>query len=102
MQKLKDIYGRVPVFLKNLYALAVYVFLFWMVFFDNYNVFFRLKLAGQLHQAHQQETYYTQQIKQVKSDLNELFSTNEALEKFDREKYYMKRDDEDVFVIVHK
>lgn len=48
---------------------------------------------------HERE-YYIGQIEKNKTEMKELFTNNKNLEKFAREKYYMKRSNEDVFVFV--
>lgn len=74
---------------------------FMLLFFtDRNNIFDQYKLYKQYQKAKAENAYYQEQIKKAKQDYNELFSNNKNLEKFAREKYLMKRDDEDVFVIV--
>ena len=46
--------------------------------------------------------YYTTEIANNKESLNELMSSMDNLEKFAREKYLMKRDNEDIFVFVEE
>jgi len=48
------------------------------------------------------KSYYADELEKSKSDLNELISSPANLEKFAREKYLMKKDDEDIFVFVEK
>ena len=49
-----------------------------------------------------QKAYYTNEIEKVKEERKELFSSWENLEKFGREKYHMKRDSEDIYLIVEE
>lgn len=84
---------------KNKYWITLGVFVLWMTFFDQYD----LKNIFGLYQQHQQvlrdKEYYQDQIKDTKIKLQELSSDRDKLEKFARENYLMKRDDEDVFII---
>jgi len=61
---------------------------------DQYN------LRKQYSKVKTEHDYYIDQIAKAKHDYNELFSNDKNLEKFAREKYLMKRDNEDVFVVV--
>jgi cell division protein DivIC len=98
--KIKSAYSKVPSFLKTKYALVIYLFLIWMTFFDYYNVFTRFQIYGELKEARNKKAYYKKEIQKVKTDLKELFTDEESLEKFAREKYYMKKENEDVILIM--
>lgn len=91
---------ELPAFFRNKYVLVIMAFLIWMLFFDNYNFFVRNEIRSELREVRQKKAYYEAQIRDVKNELNSLFGSEESLEKFAREKYYMKRADEDVFIIV--
>ncbi len=93
-------WNELPAFFRNKYILVTLAFLIWMLFFDNYNLFVRSEIRGELREVRQKKAYYEAQIEEVKTELNSLFGSEESLEKFAREKYYMKRADEDVFIIV--
>lgn len=74
-----------------------------MLFFSDKNsVLDQYKLYKQYNKVKAEHRYYEQQIEKARSEYNELFSNDKNLEKFAREKYLMKRDDEDVYVIVEK
>ncbi|MFN5884218.1 MAG: hypothetical protein ACK445_02655 [Bacteroidota bacterium] len=60
----------------------------------------QVKLYGQYNKVKAEHQYYTQEIERAKKEYNELFSNDKNLEKFAREKYLMKREDEDVYVII--
>lgn len=73
-----------------------------MLFFDQNNVFLQVNRMSDLHTASSQTKYYVEETKKTQVDLNQLKYDQKALEKYAREKYYMKKPDEDVFVIVEK
>ncbi len=93
-------WNELPAFFRNKYVLVTLAFFIWMLFFDNYNFFVRSEIRGELREVREKKAYYEAQIKEVKNELSSLFGSEESLEKFAREKYYMKRADEDVFIIV--
>ncbi len=85
---------------KNKYFLAVVVFAVWMLFFDRNDMVSQYGYSSQVSKLEQEKEFYLAQIASVKKDLTELDSNLNSAEKFAREKYFMKKDNEDVFVIV--
>ena len=100
MNKWRQKYQDLPWFLKNFYFAIILLFIVWMTFFDANNLFYQLKLSSKMNSLQNQKDYFSNEIKDVEALKEELFSTNENKEKFAREKYYMKKDSEDVFIIV--
>lgn len=100
--KLKSLGLSVLPYLKNKYILAFILFFFWLMFFDRYNVLSQLELGSQKKQLEKDKAYYKKEIIQVKKDLQELTTNEVTLEKFAREKYLMKRDNEDIFIIIQE
>ena len=99
---IKEYWGKVPSFLKNKYALTSILFSFWMLFFDQHDFISQLQLQSELKQYQEDKEYYRKRITETEQDLNELLTNEDNLEKFAREKYLMKKDNEDVFVIVEE
>lgn len=99
---LKAYWDKVPTFLKNKYAITAIVFAVWMIFFDQHDLISQFQLQGELNQYEEDKEYYRQEIEKTENDLNELLTNEENLEKFAREKYLMKKENEEVFVIVEE
>lgn len=55
---------------------------------------------SQLGKLEEEKDFYIKETERVKKDLNELTTNRDSLERFAREKYLMKKDNEDVYVIV--
>lgn len=89
-------------FLKNRYALTALVFVAWIAFFDQNNLITQIQYRIQLNQLEKEKAFYQGEIKGIQKDMNELQQNPKSLEKFAREKYMMKKDDEEIFVIVDK
>jgi cell division protein FtsB len=85
---------------KNKYFLVTAAFAVWMIFFDRNDLFSQYEYHQQVNKLKQERDFYQKENAQVHQDLSELTSDKHKLEKFAREKYLMKRDNEDVFVIV--
>jgi cell division protein DivIC len=97
---LSNIYEKLPPFLRNKYILALALFIIWVLIFDNNNLIDRYHDLKSLKQLENDKEYYTNRIEEDKRKLNELRTDDENLEKFAREEYHMKKDDEDIFIIV--
>ncbi len=87
--------------LKNKYFLSVIIFATWMLFFDKNDMISQYGYRTQVNKKQQEKDFYLKQTASVKKDLIELDSNLNSVEKFAREKYFMKKDNEDVFVIVN-
>lgn len=86
--------------IRNKYFLSVAAFVVWMMFFDRNDIIAQYEYRSEVNKLQEEKDFYVKQIDQVKKDLNELNSDLGTAEKFAREKYFMKKDNEDVFVIV--
>ena len=82
------------------YAITLGAFALWMLFFDQNNMIEQFKLRRQLNNLKAEKEYYIREMEKAQQEYDELFTNQESLEKFAREKYLMKKDDEDIFVIV--
>ena len=72
------------------------------MFFDKNDVFSQWELIQKCKKLEKERNYYIQEIGQNRFHLNELATNMESLETFAREKYLMKKDNEDVYVFVTK
>ena len=91
---------RIPAAFKNKYIIAIFVFIVWLTFFDKNDFITRYTYHRQLNELNADKEYYLTEIERNKHDLYELMSDSAQLEKFAREKYLMKKDNEEIFVIV--
>ncbi len=82
------------------FKIITLVFLVWMTFFDKNNFIDQYHLRAQYQSIVDERDYYVTQIEQAKKEREQLFTNSDALEKFAREKYHMKKDDEEVFIMV--
>jgi cell division protein DivIC len=86
-------------FLNNKYVLTLILFFLWLLFFDQNNLLERHKLNSEYDRLIQEREYYMKKIEEDRRRIKELKTDNENLEKFAREQYLMKKDNEDIFVI---
>jgi len=87
---------HIPSWLKNKYFLTLSGFIVWMLFFDERDFFTIRHYRQELKELQQSKNYYTSEIKANQDKLN---INPTSLEKAAREKYYMKRDNEDLYLI---
>ena len=102
MKKLIQLYNRIPSYIKNKYTLTLFGFFIWMLFFDAHNIINRVQSYLELNDARIKREYYKSEISQAKKDMQDLLTNQSSLERFAREKYMMKKEDEDLFIIVEK
>lgn len=101
ISKITASFYKLPKWVRNRYFLTLLAFLVYMLFFDRHDIISQLQLRGELGKLEENKEYYKKQIDQTTQDLEELLTNKQNLEKFAREKYLMKKPDEDVFVIVN-
>jgi len=87
-------------YINNKYFYAGLFFLVWWAFFDQESLLVQYKLMQVKSDLNKQKEYYDSNIEKDKAAINTLQNDTILLEKYAREKYYMKKDNEDVFIIV--
>jgi cell division protein DivIC len=93
-------FEKILPWLKDKYVLSIIVFLVWMTFFDRNDFISQYSYKQELNKLEVDKEYYMMQVEENKESIYELMSDPANLEKFAREKYHMKKDDEDVFLII--
>lgn len=92
----------IPKLLKNKFALTAFVFLIWITFFDQNNLITQIQYRMELNKLEEEREFYKEEIKVILEDLDDLERNPKTLEKFAREKYLMKKENEEIFVIVEE
>ena len=94
------ILAHIPSWLKNKYLLTGAGFAVWILFVDDRDLITtHLKHKQELYKLEASKRYYERQIASTRQELEQLKSDPTLLEKYAREKYLMKRDNEDVYLI---
>jgi hypothetical protein len=93
---------RILDLIRNKYLIAGVAFLTWMLFFDRNDLMSQYEYRTQLNKLEAEKEFYTVESAKAVKDLNELTTNQSKLEKFAREKYLMKKENEDVFVIIQE
>ena len=90
---------RLPPLFRNFYFVTGITFLVWMTFLDSNDLINRYRMSAKLRSLEHEREYYREKIEDVERDRTDLMGTTESLERFAREKYLMKRDQEDIFIV---
>ena len=85
--------------LLNKYLIVFAIFTIFVSFFDEHNLIHRFQAFHKISQMEEEVKFYKEKILDTKQKKNELQSNDANLEKFAREKYFMKNKDEDIFII---
>ncbi len=86
----------------NKYLFAFLIFSVWMMFIDDNNILFLRKNLNKLKRYRIEKEYYQQKIEADSIKLDELKHNSKDLERFAREEFLMKKENEDIFLIVEE
>ena len=102
MKKIKDLYQRLPAQLKNKYLITFVIFLIWIFFIDTFDIPTQIKMKQELNQLKKQEEFYKSEIEKDSTMLFNLNNDAQEQERFARERFLMKKENEDLFIIREK
>ncbi|SEJ63434.1 Cell division protein FtsB [Dyadobacter koreensis] len=86
--------------MRKFYTATLVVWMVWILFLDNNNIGVVLSNRVKMKELEKEKAILQDKIKQVVRERNEVFGNPKMLEKWAREKYYMRKPHEDVYVIV--
>ena len=100
MPSFKNLKTRYPFlkFIGNRYVLVIIFTIVWLLFLDNYSYFEHRVLDKKIEELEENKQYYIQEITKDTIAIRQLKNADQT-EKYAREKYYMKRDNEDIYII---
>lgn len=93
----QDLLRYVPAPLRNKYVVALVFFFAWMIFIDKHDVRTQYQLQKTVEKLEEEKAFYSQKIEEAEQERLDLEVDKE---KIAREKYFMKKPGEDVFIIV--
>jgi len=99
-QKIAAIITQYPLlkWLTNRFVLVTLFFVIWLVFFDTYSLFDQREIDKEINKLEDNKAYYQNEISKDEAYIKKLHKMEEV-ERYAREKYYMKRDNEDIYII---
>lgn len=91
---------KIGSFFINKYFLTTIAFVVWLVFFDSNSLMERNKLQEKLDILNMEKQFYLDEIRRDSTLSKQLVSDSAQLEKFARERYLMKKEHEDVYLVI--
>jgi cell division protein DivIC len=89
----------IATWISNKYLVTISAFVVWMLFFDTRDMLTQRERSRELEKLKESKAYFSSEIEKETKALQELKSDPAAIEKLAREKYFMKKDNEDLFII---
>jgi hypothetical protein len=102
MDRIQDIIKKLPKPLRNKYLILFLLFILWVVFIDDYNLINQSKIKNTVDDLKIQKEFYISEIKSDSIELYKLQNDPPEQERFAREKFLMKKENEDIFIIREK
>ena len=99
MMSIQKIIQKIPKQLRNKYSIAIFLFIIWIVFFDNYNLIKQYKIKKNIKELEENKLFYSNEIEKDSIEYKELLNNKEERERFAREKFLMKKENEDIYII---
>ncbi len=90
--------NKILVYFRNIYAIIGLIFFIWMVFLDTNSLVKFIGLKKKLDRLENEKTKLEIEILKDKELIKKLNDSIE-IEKYGREKYFLKKENEDVYII---
>ncbi len=88
--------------IRNKYFIVSVLAIAWLVFFDGHNIASQFSRKKEIKELEEKQSFYEKEIKQDKEMLEKIQNDTNFMQKYGREKYLMKKDNEDVFLIIRE
>ena len=86
----------------NKYTFVGLLFVVWIIFFDKYSFIEKGRLHTKIFTLEKEKNYYVKKIEENNRKKGEIISNRDNLEKFAREQYLMKNENEDIFILIEE
>ena len=102
MKRIKNLYQKLPAPLRNKYLITFVVFLVRIFFIDTFDIITQIRMNNEFKQLKEQQEFYKVEIEKDSTKVYNLNNNPEEQERFARERFLMKKDNEDVFIVRDK
>ena len=102
MKRIKNLHQKLPAPLRNKYLITFVVFLVWIFFIDTFDIITQIRMNNEFKQLKEQQEFYKAEIEKDSTKVYNLNNNPEEQERFARERFLMKKDNEDVFIVRDK
>lgn len=80
--------------------MTLLIFIIWLLFFDTNSYINQRRLNSALAKVESEKNFYMSEIVKDKETAEDLKTNIDLLERFAREQFLMKRDKEDIYLII--
>ena len=100
-KKIKELYKKIPDWVKNGYFISAIIFFIWILFFDTNSILKNIERENKIHQLKTDIEYYKNEIKKDQAVINVISqdSLTEELEKYFREQLLLSKKNEEIFIV---
>jgi len=102
VKRIRNLYEKLPAPLRNKYLITFVVFLVWIFFIDTFDIITQVRMNNEFKQLKEQQEFYKTEIEKDSIKVYNLNNNPEEQERFARERFLMKKDNEDVFIVRDK
>jgi hypothetical protein len=102
VKRIRNLYEKLPAPLRNKYLITFVVFLVWIFFIDTFDIITQVRMNNEFKQLKEQQEFYKAEIEKDSIKVYNLNNNPEEQERFARERFLMKKDNEDVFIVRDK
>lgn len=88
-------------YFKNIYLVILVIFVIWMLFGDSNSWLIHNELNNEIENIEDEKKYYKKEIEKDIKAMKKL-NNEEGIEKLAREEYYMKKENEDIYIIEYE
>ena len=99
---IENLKNKIPRFLQNKYLIILILFLIWIAFIDNNNLIKQYKFKQNIKSLEEKKQFYINEIYNDSIELSDIINDSNKREKFAREKFLMKKENEDIYIIRKK
>lgn len=99
MKQLKERFEKLPAWMKKKYFLTTCIAVIWIFASQSASPIVQFQLKRKIQDLKEQQSFYVNETARLKKELKEMADNPAVAEKIARERYFMKRDNEDVFII---
>ncbi|WP_321517021.1 septum formation initiator family protein [Marinifilum fragile] len=90
----------IPQIIRSKYVITFLIFYVWVFFGDQHSIWERKENESKIEVLKKEKAYFLNEIEKDKKRIHELKTNKENLEKFAREQYLMKKENEDIFIFI--
>lgn len=102
INKIHQLFTTLPPIMKKPVVYILLAFVVWMVFFDSNDLISQFQIKRTLKQLQAEKEYYIRETEKNQKEIDRLMNNPDELEEYARSRYLMKRDNEDIYLILNK